>query len=165
METLIKNVPHAQPFTLKGQVEYEAGKVVSLTLAQQPGAGITLFAFDAGEAISTHAAPGDAMATILEGTAQSTIDGVPHTLNAGEAIIMPAGIPHAVQAVTAFKMYLVVVKTPSCLQKKNGLHRSQNASMEPVFYSNPVSNSVTPSASSSVGSWVTRSTVFPMHRR
>ena len=108
METLIKNVPHAQPFTLKGQVEYEAGKVVSLTLAQQPGAGITLFAFDAGEAISTHAAPGDAMATILEGTAQITIDGVP------QAIIMPAGIPHAVQAVTAFKMYLVVVKTPSC---------------------------------------------------
>ena len=103
METLIKNVPHAQPFALKGQVEYEGGKVVSLTLAQQPGAGI-----------STHAAPGDAMATILEGTAQITIDGVPHTLNAGEAIIMPAGIPHAVQAVTAFKMYLVVVKTPSC---------------------------------------------------
>ena len=102
METLIKNVPHAQPFALKGQVEYEGGKVVSL------------FAFDAGEAISTHAAPGDAMATILEGTAQITIDGVPHTLNAGEAIIMPAGIPHAVQAVTAFKMYLVVVKTPSC---------------------------------------------------
>ena len=90
METLIKNVPHAQPFALKGQVEYEGGKVVSLTLAQQPGAGITLFAFDAGEAISTHAAPGDAMATILEGTAQITIDGVAHTLNAGEAIIMPA---------------------------------------------------------------------------
>ena len=57
METLIKNVPHAQPFALKGQVEYEGGKVVSLTLAQQPGAGITLFAFDAGEAISTHTAP------------------------------------------------------------------------------------------------------------
>ena len=49
METLIKNVPHAQPFALKGQVEYEGGKVVSLTLAQQPGAGITLFAFDAGD--------------------------------------------------------------------------------------------------------------------
>ena len=96
-------------------MEYEGGKVVSLTLAQQPGAGITLFAFDAGEAISTHAAPGDAMATILEGTAHAALDcGVPHTLNAGEAIIMPAGIPHAVQAVTAFKMYLVVVKTPSC---------------------------------------------------
>ena len=144
METLIKNVPHAQPFALKGQVEYEGGKVVSLTLAQQPGAGITLFAFDAGEAISTHAAPGDAMATILEGTAQITIDGVPHTLNAGEAIIMPAGIPHAVQGVAAFKMYLVVVKAPSCGQKKNGLHRSILTSVKPVFYSSSVSNSAHP---------------------
>ena len=95
MEPLIKNLPHARPFPLKDQVGYEPGKVVSLTLAQRPGVGMTLFAFDAGEAISTHAAPGDAMATILEGTAQ---------------IIMPAGIPHAVQAVTPFKMYLVVAK-------------------------------------------------------
>ena len=110
MEPLIKNLPHAQPFPLKDQVGYEPGKVISLTLAQRPGVGMTLFAFDAGEAISTHAAPGDAMATILEGTAQITIDGVPHTLNAGEAVIMPAGIPHAVQAVTPFKMYLVVAK-------------------------------------------------------
>lgn len=112
MEALIKNVPHAQTFTLSQQVDYQPGKVVSLTLAQQPGAGITLFAFAEGEAISTHAAGGDAMATVLEGTAEITIDGVPHVLNAGEAIIMPAGIPHAVQAVTAFKMYLVVVKNP-----------------------------------------------------
>ena len=99
MEPLIKNLPHARPFPLKDQVGYEPGKVVSLTLAQRPGGGMTLFA-----------APGDAMATILEGTAQITIDGVPHTLNAGEAVIMPAGIPHAVQAVTPFKMYLVVAK-------------------------------------------------------
>ena len=104
MEPLIKNLPHARPFPLKDQVGYEPGKVVSLTLAQRPGVGMTLFAFDAGEAISTHAAPGDAMATILEGTAQITIDGVPHTLNAGEAVIMPAGIPHAVQAVTPFNV-------------------------------------------------------------
>lgn len=58
MEALIKNVPHAQPFALSQQVDYQPGKVVSLTLAQQPGVGITLFAFDAGEAISTHAAGG-----------------------------------------------------------------------------------------------------------
>ena len=73
MEALIKNVPHAQPFALSQQVDYQPGKVVSLTLAQQPGVGITLFAFDAGEAISTH----------------------------------------AVEAITAFKMYLVVAKTPN----------------------------------------------------
>nr|WP_297174201.1 cupin domain-containing protein [uncultured Agathobaculum sp.] len=110
MEQLIKNVPHAQPFFIQDQVQYETGRVVSLTIAQQPGAGMTLFAFDAGTSISTHAASGDAMAVILEGTGEITIDGVPHTVNAGECIIMPAGIPHAVRAVTRFKMHLILVK-------------------------------------------------------
>ena len=73
MEQVIKNIPHAQPIPLAEQVQTEPGKVVSRTLAQQPGCGITLFAFDAGESISTHAAPGDAMTTILEGTAEITI--------------------------------------------------------------------------------------------
>ena len=110
MEALIQNIPHAQPVALLDQVAYESGKVVSLTLAQKPGVGITLFAFDAGEGISTHAAGGDAMAIILEGSAKITIDGVPHSLGAGDTIVMPAGIPHAVEAITKFKMYLVVVK-------------------------------------------------------
>ena len=61
MEQLIKNLDRAQPLPLKEQVAYEKGKVVSLTLTQRPGVGMTLFAFDAGEGISTHAAPGDAM--------------------------------------------------------------------------------------------------------
>lgn len=107
---LIKNVAHAQPFALAQQVEYEDGKVVSLTLAQQPGVGVTLFAFDAGEGISTHAAPGDAMATVLEGEAKITVGGVEHDVRAGGAIVMPCGVPHAVKAVTRFKMLLVVVK-------------------------------------------------------
>ena len=70
MEKLIKNLEHAQPVTLKEQISYDPGKVVSLTLAQQPGVGMTLFAFDAGEGVSTHAAPGDAMVYVLEGEAQ-----------------------------------------------------------------------------------------------
>lgn len=110
MEKLIKNFEHAQPLSLKEQVAYEAGKVVSLTLAQRPGVGMTLFAFDAGEGVSTHAAPGDAMAHVLEGTAEITVDGTIHKVNAGMAIVMPAGIPHAVKAVTPFKMLLTVVK-------------------------------------------------------
>lgn len=110
MEKLIKNLEHAQPLPLKEQVEYETGKVVSLTLAQHPGVGMTLFAFDAGEGVSTHAAPGDAMAHILEGTAEITVDGVAHEVSQGSAIVMPAGIPHAVKAVTPFKMLLTVVK-------------------------------------------------------
>ena len=92
------------------KVDYDSCKVVSLTLAQQPGAGITLFAFDEGEGVSTHAAPGDAMAFIIEGEALITIDGVEHHVKSGQAIVMPAGIPHAVKAKTKFKMMLTVVK-------------------------------------------------------
>ena len=110
MEKLIKHLEHAQPLPLKEQVAYETGKVVSLTLAQRPGVGMTLFAFDAGEGVSTHAAPGDAMAHILEGTAEITIDGAVHQVTAGEAIVMPAGVPHAVKAATPYKMLLTVVK-------------------------------------------------------
>ena len=107
---LIRNLEHAVPFTVLDKVSYEPGQVVSLTLAQQPGVGMTLFAFDAGEGVSTHAAPGDAMAFILEGEAEITVDGKVNHVTAGQAIIMPAGIPHAVKAVTRFKMLLTVVK-------------------------------------------------------
>ena len=110
MEKFIKNLEHAQPLPLKEQVAYETGKVVSVTLAQRPGVGMTLFAFDAGEGVSTHAAPGDAMAHILEGTAEITVDSTVHEVTGGMAIIMPAGIPHSVKAVTPFKMLLTVVK-------------------------------------------------------
>ena len=107
---LIKNLDQAISFSVADQVQYEDGKVVSLTLAQQPGTGMTLFAFDAGEAISTHSAPGDAMAFVLEGEAEITIDGKPNRITGGNAIILPCGIPHAVKAISRFKMLLVVVK-------------------------------------------------------
>ena len=71
---------------------------------------MTLFAFDAGEGVSTHAAPGDALVFVLEGEAEITIDGTPHTVTGGNAIVMPAGIPHAVKAIKPFKMLLTVVK-------------------------------------------------------
>ena len=110
MDTLIKNLEHSVPMNLADQVSYEDGKVVSLTLAQKTGVGMTLFAFDAGEGISTHAAPGDAMAYVLEGNAEITIDGKVNAVSAGGAIVMPSGIPHAVKAISRFKMLLVVVK-------------------------------------------------------
>ena len=110
MEQLIKNLDHVTVLPLAEQVTYESGKVVSLTLAQRPGVGMTLFAFDAGEGVSTHAAPGDALVFVLEGEAEITIDGTPHTVTGGNAIVMPAGIPHAVKAIKPFKMLLTVVK-------------------------------------------------------
>lgn len=110
MSKLIDNVEHSIPFDLAGVVNYETGKIASRTLSKQPGVNMTLMAFDAGEGVSTHAAPGDAMACILDGEAEITIDGKAQIAKAGQALVMPSGIPHAVKAVTAFKMLLIVVK-------------------------------------------------------
>ncbi len=108
-EQLIKNMEKAVPQDLAGMVEYETGQVVSLTLAQKPGAGITLFAFDREEEIGTHAAGGDAMANVLEGEAEITVGGVTHLVRGGQSILMPAGVPHSLKARTRFKMMLVVI--------------------------------------------------------
>lgn len=110
MGELIKNIEHSTAFELINLVEYQKGKVASLTLAQKPGVGVTVLAIDEGEGLSTHSAPGDAMATILEGEAEITIDGKIFPTKAGQGIVMPAGIPHAVKAITKFKMLLTVVK-------------------------------------------------------
>lgn len=106
----IKNIEHRKVFELADLVEYEKGKVSSLTLVQNPGVGITVFAFDEGEGISTHAAPGDAMVIVLDGEAVVTIDGTEYKVKSGQTVVMPANIPHSVKAATRFKMLLNVVK-------------------------------------------------------
>jgi len=75
---------------------------------QNDKVSITLFSFDKGEEISTHAAGGDAMVTVLEGTVRLTVDGEPFILHEGETLIMPKDIPHAVYGEEKFKMQLVV---------------------------------------------------------
>ena len=105
----MKNIPKAEVVKLKEQVAYQEGQVVSRTLAQNNHVSITLFAFDQGEEISTHASGGDAMVTVLEGTGKFTVDGTPHLVREGQCLVMPAGKPHAVFAQEAFKMLLVVV--------------------------------------------------------
>lgn len=109
MSELIKNVEKSQVFDLADQVQVEEGCVVSLTLSQMPAAKVTLFAIDAEAGMSSHAAGGDAMVNVLEGTGEITINGVPHQLSAGQSIVIPAGAPHSVRGVTAFKMLLVVI--------------------------------------------------------
>lgn len=108
-EELIKNVEKEQVLALAELVDVEEGQVVSRTFSQMPGCKITVFAIDADEGMASHAAGGDALVTVLEGTGEITINGVPHQLGAGESIVIPAGAPHAVRGVTAFKMLLVVV--------------------------------------------------------
>lgn len=106
----IKNIEFAKPQRLADLVEYREGQVVSRTFVQTGNTSLTLFAFDAGEGLSTHTAAGDAFVQILDGEASITIGGAEMTVKAGEVVAMPANVPHALQANTRFKMLLVVVK-------------------------------------------------------
>lgn len=105
----MKNISKAVVLTLRDQVAYQSGQVVSRTLAQNEHVSVTLFSFDKGEEISTHESGGDAMVTCLDGVGRITIDGVEHILHEGESIVMPARHPHAVYGQEQFKMLLVVV--------------------------------------------------------
>ncbi len=108
MNKLIKNIEHGTVLSLAGQVDYRPGQIVSKTLAQNNRHSLTLFAFEKDEEISTHASGGDALVFVLDGIGKITIDGKEHLLKNGEAIVMPAGIPHAVYAQERFKMLLDV---------------------------------------------------------
>ena len=110
--TLIKNISFTEPHLLVDLVDYEKGRVVSRTLAQNKSLSLTLFAFDEGESLSTHAAPGDAMVQILDGEVLLNIGGKDVIAKAGEVVIMPADVPHSVNGIKPFKMLLTVVKKP-----------------------------------------------------
>ena len=105
----MKNISKAEVLTLRDQVAYQSGQVVSRTLAQNEHVSITRFSFDKCEESSTHESGGDAMVTCLYGVGRITIDGVEHILHEGESIVMPARHPHAVYGQEQFKMLLVVV--------------------------------------------------------
>ena len=92
-------------------VEYQTGSVVSRTVIEKQTGTCTIFAFDAGQGLSEHTAPFDALVSILDGEAEITISGKPFNLTEGEMIIMPADDPHALKAVKNFKMMLVMIKS------------------------------------------------------
>jgi len=96
---------------LRGEnlVAYQDGSVVSRMLAYKKSGTVTLFAFDSGEGLSEHTAPYDALLQVLEGEARVTIEKEEFSLKAGDLIIMPAGIPHAVHAEHRFKMMLTMI--------------------------------------------------------
>jgi len=106
----MKNIEKSKVIKLKDMVSYEEGKIISITLAQKEHVGITLFAFAAGEGVSTHSAPGDAMVYVLDGKANITVGDEEFVVGEGETIVMPANVPHAVKAKENFKMLLTVVK-------------------------------------------------------
>lgn len=91
-------------------VQYQAGAVVSRTLVKKPSGTVTAFAFDGGEGLSEHTAPFDALVLMVDGQAEVEILGTVHKVKAGEIIRLPAQQPHALRAVTRFKMILVMIK-------------------------------------------------------
>ena len=105
---MYKNIEKQVCLKLKYLVNYQEGQVVSKTLVQNDKMSVTIFSFDKGEEISTHASGGDAMVTVLEGTGRFTVGGEVFILNEGETLIMPKDIPHAVYGETQFKMQLTV---------------------------------------------------------
>lgn len=109
MKNYIKNVDVQTALTLADLVSYQQGQIVSKTLTQNNAVGLTLFAFDKGEEISSHESSGDAMVIALDGEGEITIDGGKHILKKGETIVMPAKKPHAVYAKEQFKMFLIVI--------------------------------------------------------
>jgi len=91
-------------------VQYQPGAVVSRTLIKKPVGTVTAFAFDAGEGLSEHSAAFDALVLLIDGEAEITIAGQPHRVKAGELLRLPANQPHALNALTRFKMILVMIK-------------------------------------------------------
>lgn len=103
--------PKGVPFQLEKHVDYAAFSVVSKMLIKKEIGNITLFAFDAGQGLSEHTAPFDAVVYILDGSAEITIGGKISTVAAGEMLIMPADVPHALHARERFKMLLVMIRS------------------------------------------------------
>lgn len=106
----IDKLAHSQVLDLKQEVPIAEDQVLSKTLVQRQDLGMTLFSLDKDQEISRHSSPGDAMVNVLSGLALITIDQEEFEVAAGQSIIMPANVPHALYAKEAFQMLLVVVK-------------------------------------------------------
>ncbi len=104
--------PLSTPQPMGELLDYQAGSVVSRTLLKKPTGTVTLFAFDEGEELSEHSTPHDALVEVLDGTVEITIGGEPHRVKAGGGLLLPANIPHALTAVTPFKMLLIMILEP-----------------------------------------------------
>jgi quercetin dioxygenase-like cupin family protein len=104
------NLP-SEPAQAAGLVEYQSGSVVSRTVVAKSTGTVTLFAFDEGEGLSEHTAPFDALVQIVDGEAEITVADTTHRVRAGELLLMPADIPHALHAASRFKMILTMIKS------------------------------------------------------
>jgi len=101
----------AEALNLVDQVEYAEGSVVSRTILEKKVGTLTLFAFDQGQGLSEHSAPFDALVQVLDGEVEITIGGKPIRTKADQTVLMPANVPHALKAITPFKMLLTMIRS------------------------------------------------------
>lgn len=101
----------AVALNLAAQVEYAGGSVVSRTILEKKVGTLTLFAFDGDQGLSEHSAPFDALVQVLEGEAEVTIGGKLIRVKAGQTVLMPANVPHALKAISRFKMLLTMIRS------------------------------------------------------
>jgi quercetin dioxygenase-like cupin family protein len=102
--------PKSEVLHMADLASYQEGSVVSRQITKEDAGNITLFAFDEGQELSEHTAPYDALVHVLDGEVEVRISGKPFRLNSGDAIIMPANDPHALKALTKFKMLLTMIR-------------------------------------------------------
>jgi quercetin dioxygenase-like cupin family protein len=110
-ETSPKGLSGGQTAKIAELVSYQDGSIVSREIIKKSTGSVTIFAFDEGQGLSEHTAPFDALVQVVEGEAEIVISGHPHRLQGGEMILMPAGQPHALKALTRFKMILTMIRS------------------------------------------------------
>lgn len=91
-------------------VPYSRGSIVSRSLVTRPTGSATVFSFDKGEELSEHTAPFDALVHVLDGEAEITVGGTPRRVRAGQMLVLPSGVPHALRAVERFKLLLFLAR-------------------------------------------------------
>ncbi len=101
----------ANAAVLTDLVDYQDGTVVSKTLVKKKTGTVTLFAFDRGEGLSEHTTPFDALVLVADGNVEITISGQPNVVKQGEMLLLPANEPHALKAMTRFKMLLIMIRS------------------------------------------------------
>jgi len=102
---------YSKPSDLEGLIDYQTGAIVSKVISKKETGTITLFAFDKGQSLSTHSAPYDAYVQIVDGCAEIKVSDKEFLVEKGKMLIMPANIPHSVEASEQMKMLLVMIKS------------------------------------------------------
>jgi quercetin dioxygenase-like cupin family protein len=106
-----KGLSGGQSSRVSDLVSYQEGSIVSREIIKKSTGSVTIFAFDEGQGLSEHTAPFDALVQVVDGETEIVISGHPHRLQVGEMILMPAGQPHALKALTRFKMILTMIRS------------------------------------------------------